>query len=120
MIIKGEEVEVTKLETVTRSRDKRKMREEDSQTEARSSKQPTKEDPVQETARFERMAEEFRRRRVTRGDVEEKWVPDVEQMRRGPRTKNPSYIVSSSSSQSNKEQQYMKRRNLSKGTDKRG
>ena len=65
MIIKGEEVEVTKLETVTRSRDKRKVREDDTQTEARTSKQPTtKEDSVQEDARFERMAEEFRIKRV--------------------------------------------------------
>ena len=89
MIIKGEEVEVTKLETVTRSRDKRKIRDDDTEVETRTSKQPIKEDPVQEDARFKHMAEEFRRKRVATGDVKEKWVPDIEQMRRGPRTKKP-------------------------------
>ena len=48
MIIKGEEVEVTKLETVTRSRDKTKVRDDDTEVETRTSKQPITEDPVQE------------------------------------------------------------------------
>ena len=43
--------------------------------------------------------------RVAIGDVKEKWVPNIEQMRRGPRTKNPSYVVTSSSLELEKDKQ---------------